>query len=363
MRQQRFLSTVTDANGKTKESYRDVRELITSVKETNNKVDIWTSYTYDPLKQITEVSDAKGNLTKATYDNLGRRTSLANPDTGKTVTVYDTASNVVQKITANLSAAGKAINYDYDYNRLKAIHYPDYKGNDVSYEYGAANLNNGLNQIGRIVKVTDASGTEERAYGKLGETVKEIRTIASHTQGKSANSPEVYTTQYKYDTFGRILTLTLPDTEIITYAYDAGGNLASFAGDKNGAHIPYLQSLLYDKFEQRTYLKLGNGIETNYTYNDKNRRLTNLLSQGTVAGKFQNLGYSYDNVGNILGLKNDTAIPAPYGMGGPTNMSYGYDDLYRLTSATGKFQSSPDKTRNYTLAMSYDDIHNIVAKT
>jgi hypothetical protein len=26
----------------------------------------------------------KNNLTSATYDNLGRRTSLANPDTGKT---------------------------------------------------------------------------------------------------------------------------------------------------------------------------------------------------------------------------------------------------------------------------------------
>jgi len=158
-------------------------------------------------------------------DNLGRRTSLANPDTGKTVTVYDTASNVVQKITANLAAEGRAVNYDYDYNRLKTIHYPDYKGNDVSYEYGAASLHNNLNQIGRLTKVTDASGHEEREYGKLGETVKEMRTIASHTQGSSANSPEVYTTQYQYDTFGRILTLTLPDTETITYAYDAGGNL------------------------------------------------------------------------------------------------------------------------------------------
>jgi RHS repeat-associated protein len=358
-----FKTTVTDANKKTKESYRDVRELITSVAEHNKGATLWTSYSYDPLKQITEVSDAKGNLTRATYDNLGRRTSLSNPDTGKTVTVYDTASNVVQKITANLAASGKAINYDYEYNRLIAIHYPDYKGNDVAYTYGAAGLNSGLNQIGRITKVTDATGTEERAYGKLGETVKEIRTIASHTQGKSANSPEVYTTQYHYDTFGRLMTLTLPDTEIITYGYDAGGNLATFAGDKQGNHTQYLQSLLYDKFEQRTYLKLGNGVETNYTYRADNRRLKNLMSQGSVAGKFQNLGYSYDNVGNILGLKNDTAIPAPSGMGGPTSLSYGYDDLYRLTSASGTFQSSPDKTRNYTLAMGFDDIHNIVQKT
>ena len=300
-------------------------------------------------------------------DNLGRRTTLANPDTGKTVTVYDAASNVIQKITANLAASGQTVTYDYDFNRLKAIHYPDSHGNDVTYEYGAAGLSNGLNQVGRIVKVTDASGSEEREYGKLGETVKEVRTIASRTQGNSVNSPEVYTTQYEYDTFGRILTLTLPDSEIITYAYDAGGNLASFAGDKaaQGAganHTQYLQTLHYDKFEQRTYMKLGNGIETRYTYRPDNRRLKNLNSEGRTAGKFQNLDYKYDSVGNITNLANSVDLPKPGAFGGPTAQTFGYDDLYRLTSAKGNFTSSPSKVRDYTLNMGYSDIHNITSK-
>ncbi len=52
---------------------------------------------------------------------------------------------------------------------------------------------------------TDQSGREERFYGKLGETVKEIRTIASKTQGNSPNSPEMWTTEYLFDTFGRLL--------------------------------------------------------------------------------------------------------------------------------------------------------------
>ncbi len=358
-----FRTTVTDANGKQKESYRDVRQLITSVKEYNKGAAIWTSYKYDPLKQIVEVADAKGNLTKAEYDGLGRRVSLSNPDTGKTVTVFDNASNVIQKITANLAAAGKAINYEYDFNRLSGIKYPDTRTNDVHYAYGGATLHNNLNQIGRIVKVTDASGSEERAYGKLGETVKEIRTISSKTQGNSANSPEVYTTQYQYDTFGRLLKLTLPDSEIVTYAYDAGGNLASFAGDKQGEHTPYLKSLWYDKFEQRTRLVLGNDVVTEYAYRMDNRRLQNLSSQGSVAGHFQNINYTYDPVGNISDLANAVAIPPSSTFGGPTTQHFDYDDLYRLTSAKGTFQSSPDKTRAYKLDMGYDDIHNITGKT
>jgi RHS repeat-associated protein len=372
-----FLTTVTDANGKQKQSYHDMRELITSVSEFNQGQTLWTSYAYDPLKEIIQVKDAKGNKTTIAYDNLGRRTSIDNPDTGLTTTVYDLASNLIQKITANLRASGsnggnpKAINYTYDYLRLTNISYPDSKGNDVTYEYGAPGATQ-YNQAGRIVKVTDASGTAEMRYGKLGETVWDRKTIASGTQGKSANSPEVYTTQYQYDTFGRLMVLTLPDGEVLTHSYDAGGNLASITGvegaqgantSTGGMVTNYLQTLLYDKFEQRTYLKLGNGVETHYTYNAQNRRLMNLMSQGAVAGQFQNLNYGYDNVGNILSLANKVAVPPASSMGGPTSQTFGYDDLYRLTSAKGGYQYAPGKTRNYTLGMQYDDIHNIVGKT
>ncbi|HEY6095464.1 MAG TPA: hypothetical protein VIU93_10980 [Gallionellaceae bacterium] len=61
-------TTVTDANGKQKESYRDVRELITSVQEFNHGKAIWTSYAYDQLKQIVEVKDAKAYHHR--YDQL-----------------------------------------------------------------------------------------------------------------------------------------------------------------------------------------------------------------------------------------------------------------------------------------------------
>jgi YD repeat-containing protein len=110
-------------------------------------------------------------------------------------------------------------------------------------------------------------------------------------------------------------------------------------------------------------MKLGNGIETRYTYRPDNRRLKNLNSEGKTAGKFQNLDYTYDSVGNITDLANSVDLPKPGAFGGPTAQTFGYDDLYRLTSATGRFTSSPSKVRDYTLGMGYDDIHNITAKT
>ena len=208
-----FQTVVTDANGKQKISTRDVREQITAVQEFNAGQAIWTSYRYDPLQQIVEVTDDRGHVTRADYDALGRCIALDNPDTGKTESDYDLAGNLVAKVTANLRAEGKAIRYSYDYLRLTDVTYPDFPGNNVHCAYGA--LNAPFNCAGRIVTVDSQGGREERFYGKLGETVKEIKTIASATQGNSANGnnggPEVWTTEYLFDTFGRLQRLAMKE--------------------------------------------------------------------------------------------------------------------------------------------------------
>ena len=88
-------TTVLDADGNQKQTFRDVRELIKQVNEYNGPTTlIKTTYSYDPVKQIIGVTDTKGNQTTVTYDLLGRRTVINNPDTGKTTMTYDTASNV-----------------------------------------------------------------------------------------------------------------------------------------------------------------------------------------------------------------------------------------------------------------------------
>src|SRR5439155_23200383 len=124
--------------GAVKRTYRDARELITAVKEVNKSgtETIWTSYAYDALKQITQVVDDKSNTTTITYDNLGRTTVIDTPDTGRTETQYDTASNVTKKITANLKAQAKSIAYAYDFTPLVSITHPNFTGNYVTYTYG-----------------------------------------------------------------------------------------------------------------------------------------------------------------------------------------------------------------------------------
>ncbi|HEX8600585.1 MAG TPA: SpvB/TcaC N-terminal domain-containing protein [Chloroflexia bacterium] len=352
-----FETTSVDANNLATKTYHDVRNQTVAVKQFNNggKQVIWTSYSYDALGRITEVKDDKDKVTRATYDNLGRRTSIDTPDSGLTETVYDLASNMVARITPNLRAGGKRIVYDYDFNRMTSITYPDNPANNVSYTYGAQGAAD--NRAGRLTRVADGSGSTEMFYGRLGEVTKEVRTVV----GTASATPGVYTTQYVYDTWGQLQQLSYPDGEVLTYQYDSGGQLRQAVGVKGSFSYRYVNRLEYDKFGDRAFLEAGNGVRTRYAYDPATRMLANLRAGKDSATPFQNINYTYDKVGNIKSLANEVAVPAS-GMGGPTNQTFQYDDLYRLTGASGSYRYATDKQRTYTLSMSYDTIHNILSK-
>ncbi|MDM4719572.1 SpvB/TcaC N-terminal domain-containing protein [Micromonospora sp. WMMA1363] len=349
----RFEKTVTDGNGKQRRTYTDVRGATTAVKEFNGSAVIWTSYEHDPIMQVTAISDDQNNVTRAEYDGLGRRTVFDSPDAGRTQTRYDLAGNITAKITAHLGAAGKRIEYDYDYSRLKAIRYPTFPGNNVTYAYGAPGALD--NAASRVTEVRDAAGTVTRAYGALGEVTRETRTITA-----VSDAPRTYTTAWRYDAFNRVLQLTYPDGEVLTYDYDSGGQVTRATGVKNGTSYTYLDRLDYDKFGQKVLQQAGNGVRTTYTYDAEDRRLAALKSVAPNGAAFQNLGYSYDNIGNITALANN----APQGgeIGGPSTQTYGYDDQYRLTSASGHYTDKNNRVNTYTLTLGYDSIHNTTSK-
>ncbi|QKV73934.1 sugar-binding protein [Amycolatopsis sp. Hca4] len=359
----RFETVSTDANGKQRRSYSDTRQLTTAVLEANpagSQPVIWTSYDYDAMGQITSVVDDRGNTTKAAYDNFGRRTVVDSPDSGKVESGYDLADNIVSKVTPTLRAQRKAIQYDYEFTRLTAIRYPVFSGNNVTYTYGA--LGAPENGAGRITSIHDAAGTVTRGYGPLGELTRETRTLGKDV-GTWEDRGQSFTTTTRYDTWNRVLETTYPDGEELTYGYDTGGQVTTATGVKNGNQYKYLARMDYDKFNQKVLQETGNGVRTTYAYNDTDRRLATLKSDQPDGREFQNLSYGYDKVGNVTTLTNDVAVPGAKELGGPSTQTYGYDDLYRLTSATGSYRNDNDKLNHYQLDLTYDTLNNTTGKT
>jgi RHS repeat-associated protein len=354
----RFLTVRTDPNGRATRFYRDVDDNVLGVEQVNTiagaRKTLVTRYAYDALSELTAVTDAKGNATRLEYDTLGRNVLLDNPDLGRTEYRFDQAGNLGARITANLAAAGKQIRYLYTFDRLDRIDYP--QSPDVVYTYGAPGAP--FNRADRIVTVADESGVEERSYGKLGEVVQTVK-AATALNGNTPKGP--YTTRFQFDSFNRLLSVIYPDGETLTYGYDAGGQVKSATGLLKGVRFDYLRHLGYDEFGAKARAVLGNGVETRYTYDPTSRFLAQLRTVG--AGRdLQNQRYQYDLTGTLQALQNDVPVPSPSLYGGPITQSFQYDDLYQLVGAQGTYRYGPNKSTAYTLALTYDELGNTVAK-
>ena len=336
-------ATHTNGSGKT----------LKTIQKSGSDGEITTSFEYDGIQRLVRVTDTEGNVTTSTYDMGDRRTEVNHPASGITSFTYDALGNVLTKQTANLAKEGKFITYDYDYQRLTGINYPDHPENNVKYYYGGRNASQ--NRIGRLMLREDGTGAIEYFYGKMGEVTKTRRTMIVPNQAIAT-----YVTQWTYDSHNRLLEMIYPDEEKVTYSYNLGGLLEKVRGEKSYGY-DYITKLGYDKFEQRSYLKYCNGAETFYTYDDR-RRLSNLAVNSGNKTIMDN-DYTFDAVSNVLSVANNASLPASGNAGGRMSHAYTYDGLYRLVSATGTYTGADSKSASYTLAMGYDNMHRIKSKS
>ena len=155
-----------------------------------------------------------------------------------------------------------------------------------------------------------------------------------------------------YDSWNRVQTMTYPDGEVVTYHYNAAGQVESLTSNKQGRQSVIVDRIGYDKEGHTVYTKLGNGTETTYTYDKQRERLQvmNLTADGQTVMENR---YQYDAVDNILGITN-AANPTSLTklnkakLGGRSSHTYEYDELNRLVHASGKA-----KRASYDMVMSF----------
>ncbi|MBY0486819.1 MAG: hypothetical protein K2P85_06505 [Flavobacteriaceae bacterium] len=346
------------------ETYKDVAGRVISTKNVGgNNGSIWTKFKYNEIGELLSYTDTENITTTYKYDMLGRKTLVDHPDNGKTTFKYDNV-NLISLQTANLQNNGTQINYKYFINRLTDIIYPTTPGGNpnianVEYKYG----DNG-NQTGRLIWQRDATGTQDFEYGNMGEMISNIRTVVG------PNIPtRIFKTLFDYDSWNRLQTMQYPDGEKVAYKYDLGGNLNEVIGDYNGTSYSYIKRIDYDYYEQRTYLKYGNNTETFYSYTPALRRLQNLNVKTSDGNNLFDNKYDYDNVGNVVGIKNSAGVTSN-NLAGRYNHKFEYDNLNRLATANGSFDGSMtqiasgnDANSDYVLKMKYNDTHGIINKT
>lgn len=322
----------TDENGNIKKKFMDSHGRIVRVQEFNGNDTYNTTYSYDTLDNLVNITDNEGNVFRFYYDSLGRKTSMDDPDLGVWNYSYDIMGNLLNQTDA--------------------------RGTTISFEY------DGLNRITKEVRSSDGNTTYVYDQGTFG-TLYEVNTSFSSTHNYYDNrlrkTKEVmgmdgisWTTLWTYDSADRVSTQTEPDGTIQNFTYNNQGQVESLVGR--------MSNVDYNAQEKITRKDYSNSLYTTYVYSEDDFRLSSI-----VTSDLQNFSYTYDSVGNVMSIVDSvnaspeetvydyaynktTIIPAVP----PVVQSFAYDDLDRLASAT---ESDGGYSRDYT----YNSIGNLLS--
>ncbi|MBP5402883.1 MAG: hypothetical protein J6Y36_06980 [Treponema sp.] len=365
----------TDPKNNYVETIHDVKSAVKKISKYNSNGKLLTSarYEYDAMGQMLRAYDFNenkqgktANIIEVKYDMLGRRTELSSVDGGSYYYTYDIAGNLVQETNSKLLKEGKSINYQYDgFDRLSKIIYSD--ESSVSYEYGEKL--DGTYSKGRVVKVTDNSGTVTNEYGKLGQVVKETRTIKDNIL--IGTDEKTYSMKYESNYLGQMEEITYPDGETVSYTYNDYGKVVKIEGNHFGQKFTYVNKIAYNEYGQRAYIEYGNGVSTEYTYDRYNKLLDNIKTvKETDSKTYQNINYYFDSVGNVTGYVNDCRDNNAFKESNNyyTKQSYAYDALNQLIKVNGETVFNrygtqvPDLLSRYEQVYEYDEVGNMSSK-
>jgi RHS repeat-associated protein len=130
-----------------------------------------------------------------------------------------------------------------------------------------------------------------------------------------------YTTGYGYDPTGRIIQMTYPNGLVVNFERDTVGDIRRITTDRNGVVAILAENITHLPFGPLKTMTLGNGLMVNRSF-DQLYRMTENSATGILDQQ-----YSRDPVGNVTAIM-DRLDPI-------VNLSFGYNDLYRLIAADG----------------------------
>ncbi len=292
---------------KTKNVY-DENWRKTSSVAASGTLNLTTSFAYDNVGNLTDVTDPRSKITHNDYDNRNRKTSTkeayGTPVEAHTVWHYDAASNINQIDRPD----GKHETKGYDaLNRMIWHTVP----RQVPGQQGTIDLTTryDYNPSGTIDKITDPKGN--------------------------------YTT-FAYDASDRKITMTYRNGQTQQWAYDNAGNLKNRTTVRGASEI---QRFDYDNRNRKTDMSWDNSADwAHFTYYDDSR-LHNANNGNSVITR------QYDAAGRLAWEQQNVT-----GLGSTKTVNYpSYDDDGRLTNVNVG-GATYDYTYSYDLAGRFEGI-------
>jgi YD repeat-containing protein len=317
-------ATVQDANGKTVSSTYDSMDRWLTASQTVNGQTLTTTNGYDLNGNRVKLTDPKSQVWQWSFDAANRAIQATDPLAKSIATSYDGDGN----ISTVVDRAGNTAAYSFDTaDRLLTKTFTKVGGapdSTVNYSYNAT-----THLLASLVDNV-ASGNQTWSY---------VRDSLDRTTQVSTPNGTIYIGLN--DKINRRETMQAGSQGTITYGYDPDDNRTSILQSGATATLTYDQ---LDRLSQQSLPASLGPVTTAWSF-DSAGFLSSITSQrsGTTLDSHT---YLRDAVGNITqetltGASNSTS-------------TFGYDDLYRLTSAT---------VAGTGYSWSYDPVGNRTAQT
>jgi RHS repeat-associated protein len=332
-----MLDTEHDPMGHETAYEYDALKRLRKVTQTVASIPQSTTYLYDDLDGLTSVTDPNSLMTTYSNGDRGWRLSQVSPDTGPTTYEYDEAGN----LCSSRDAKDVLVTREYDaLNRLTKTMYPDDTLN-VTNSYDSLDVPFG---VGRRTGLTDASGSMVYGYDRRGLLTSEEKTIDELT----------FTTGYDYDKNGNLVELRYPAIDPTTrqgavdYGYDDADRVNLITVWANGEPIVIADEFEYMPFGPLSAATFGNTLVNSRSFDTRYQPVA-----WTVAPVLS-YTHGFNDDGNLETLA-DALDPSHM-----NDRTFGYDEIHRLTSASGPWGLGVACPGNVTY--SYDKNGNRMCK-
>jgi len=295
-----------------------------------------TSFSYNPQGKRTATSDPQGNVITIEYDKLGRKKFMTDPDMGYWVYTY----NVLGELVTQKDAKQQVTSMQYDLLG-RVTRRNDHDGLVSAWYYNDNGGTSSRNKaVGKLDYVTSSNGyRKDLYYNNYGEPTTSV--VAISGAGSSSR------TDTSYDAYGRINTLTYPESIgrfQVKHAYK-NGFLEKVTSTDNA--ITYWKADLRRANGQVQHDRYGANLQVSRDF-DSGERINWLNISGSAM--LYEAYYGYDSIGNITSRSSQRN----QGSRLVFDENYTYDNLNRLTDV--------EMVGLGSITRSYDALGNIESK-
>ncbi|MEW6160412.1 MAG: hypothetical protein AB1813_23505, partial [Verrucomicrobiota bacterium] len=322
----RNLLSITGPNNELLRTYTYTGYKIATQTDHTGTASYTTTYTYDALGRISQISTPTGLTRTLTYGQNGFVSTVTDQPIN-TVNQYTYAGSFLSSHT-DPRGFNRTFTWD-NLQRLTRIDYPDATYETFTYTLldltshrdRLGNVSSyGYNPVRQMISMTDARNNQTTfTYCGCGSV-------------ESITNPLQQTTQFSYDYNGRLVTTLLPDNTSVSRLYDRAGRLISQSDGLQLLTYTYnnqslltainnpfgtIRSIIYDNLDRPITITDERGVTVTQTFD----RLDRILTRSWPDGGQESFAYSARGLTSHTDQLNKVT-------------TYAYDEAGRKTSET-----------------------------